>query len=71
MIQLQMLGYPPPNASFHMLEVMASPRFHLKQVGYLAASQCFNEDTDVLILATNLLKKVSATNFIPSSLISP
>ncbi|UZJ57073.1 hypothetical protein CBS101457_006393 [Exobasidium rhododendri] len=54
---LQMLGYPPPNASFHMLEVMASPRFHLKQVGYLAASQCFTEDTDVLILATNLLKK--------------
>lgn len=52
-----MLGYPPSNASFHMLEVMASPRFHLKQVGYLAASQCFNEDTDVLILATNLLKK--------------
>lgn len=44
-----------------MLEVMASPRFHLKELGYLAASQCFNEDTDVLILATNLLKKVGTS----------
>lgn len=57
-----MLGYAPSNASFHMLEVMASPRFHLKQMGYLAASQCFNQDTDVLILATNLIKKVRADN---------
>lgn len=56
--KLQMLGYPPSNASFHMLEVMASSRFHLKELGYLAASQCFDEDTEVLILATNLLKKV-------------
>lgn len=52
-----MLGYPAVNASFHMLEVMASPRFHQKQVGYLAASQCFNQETDVLILATNMIKK--------------
>lgn len=52
-----MLGYPAANASFHMLEVMASPRFHQKQVGYLAASQCFNQETDVLILATNMIKK--------------
>ncbi|PWN32309.1 Adaptor protein complex AP-3 delta subunit [Meira miltonrushii] len=54
---LQMLGYAPSNASFHMLEVMASPRFHLKHVGYLAASQTFTQDTDVLILATNMVKK--------------
>lgn len=54
---LQMLGYAPSNASFHMLEVMASPRFHLKHVGYLAASQTFSQDTDVLILATNMVKK--------------
>jgi AP-3 complex subunit delta-1 len=54
---LQMLGYAPSNASFHMLEVMASPRYHLKQVGYMAASQCFTQDTEVLILATNMIKK--------------
>ncbi|KAE8211440.1 hypothetical protein CF327_g4792 [Tilletia walkeri] len=54
---LQMLGYPTAQASFHMLEVMASPKYHLKQVGYLAVSQCFTPQTDVLILATNMVKK--------------
>ncbi|KAN0065221.1 AP-3 complex subunit delta [Thecaphora frezii] len=54
---LQMLGYPFSNASFHMLEIMASPRYHLKHIGYLAAAQCFSQDTDVLILATNMIKK--------------
>ncbi|CAD6891034.1 unnamed protein product [Tilletia laevis] len=54
---LQMLGYPTAQASFHMLEVMASPKYHLKQVGYLAVAQCFTPQTDVLILATNMVKK--------------
>ncbi len=48
-------------ASFHVIETMSSPRFHLKSVGYLAAGQTFNEDTDVLMLTTNLLKKVRKT----------
>ncbi|KAK0524023.1 AP-3 complex subunit delta [Tilletia horrida] len=54
---LQMLGYPTAQASFHMLEVMASSKYHLKHVGYLAVSQCFTPQTDVLILATNMIKK--------------
>ncbi|KAF5385386.1 hypothetical protein D9615_001077 [Tricholomella constricta] len=54
---LDMLGYDMGWASFHVVEVMSSPRFHLKSVGYLAATQSFNEDTDVLMLTTNLLKK--------------
>lgn len=45
-------------ASFNVVEVMSSARFHLKSVGYLAAVQSFNQDTDVLMLTTNLLKKV-------------
>jgi hypothetical protein len=45
-------------ASFHVVEVMSSPRVHLKSVGYLAAVQSFEQDTDVLMLTTNLLKKV-------------
>ncbi|KAG5641635.1 hypothetical protein DXG03_004558 [Asterophora parasitica] len=54
---LDMLGYDMGWASFHVVEVMSSSRFHLKSVGYLAATQSFNEDTDVLMLTTNLLKK--------------
>ncbi|KAF8899233.1 Ap3d1 protein [Infundibulicybe gibba] len=54
---LDMLGYDMSWASFHVVEVMSSPRFHLKSVGYLAAVQSFQQDTDVLMLTTNLLKK--------------
>ena len=53
-----MLGYDMSWASFHVVEVMSSPKLHLKTVGYLGASQSFNQDTDVLMLTTNLLKKV-------------
>lgn len=46
-------------ASFHVVEVMSSSKPHLKTVGYLGAVQSFDQDTDVLMLTTNLLKKVS------------
>lgn len=52
-------------ASFHVVEVMSSARIHLKAVGYLAAVQSFKEDTDVLMLTTNTLKKVrGVTSFV-------
>ncbi|KAK0217615.1 adaptin N terminal region-domain-containing protein [Armillaria nabsnona] len=54
---LDMLGHDMSWASFHVVEVMSSPKFHLKSVGYLAAVQSFDQDTDVLMLTTNLLKK--------------
>ena len=54
-----MLGYDMNWASFHVVEVMSAPRIHLKTIGYLAAAQSFQQDTDVLMLTTNLLKKVS------------
>ena len=46
-------------ASFHVLEVMSSPKYPHKRVGYLGAVQSFRPDTEVLMLATNLLKKVN------------
>lgn len=57
-IQLDMLGYDMSWASFHVVEVMSSSKVHLKTIGYLAAAQSFEQDTDVLMLTTNLLKKV-------------
>ncbi|KAG9009375.1 AP-3 complex subunit delta [Tulasnella sp. 427] len=56
---LDMLGYDMSWASFHVVEVMSSPHLHLKTGGYLAAAQSFDENTDVLMLTTNLLKKAS------------
>jgi len=58
-----MLGYDMSWASFHVVEVMSSPKVHLKSVGYLAAAQSFEQDTDVLMLTTNLLKKVGHFSF--------
>ena len=54
-----MLGYDMSWASFHVIEVMSSAHYHQKAVGYLAAGQSFSQETDVLMLTTNLLKKVS------------
>ncbi|CDH52951.1 ap3d1 protein [Lichtheimia corymbifera JMRC:FSU:9682] len=54
---LQMLGYDMSWASFHVVEVMSSPKLVHKRAGYLAASQSFQQDTDVLMLTTNLIKK--------------
>ncbi|ETW86760.1 hypothetical protein HETIRDRAFT_166278 [Heterobasidion irregulare TC 32-1] len=59
---LQMMGYDMSWASFHVVEVMSSPKYHLKSVGYLGATQSFGQDTDVLMLTTNLLKKDLTSN---------
>ena len=58
---LQMLGYDMSWASFNVVEVMVCQRFGVKRIGYLAASQSFNEGTDVLMLATNLIRKDFST----------
>ncbi|KNC51771.1 garnet [Thecamonas trahens ATCC 50062] len=54
---LQMMGYDMAWAAFNVIEVMSAPKFAYKRVGYLAASQSFNPETEVLMLATNLFKK--------------
>lgn len=45
-------------AAFHVIEVIANQKFGAKRVGYLAASQSFSETTDVIMLVTNLIRKV-------------
>src|ERR1700712_2377316 len=62
-----MFGYDMSWASFHVLEVMSSAKYLQKRVGYLGAVQSFRPDTEVLMLATNLLKKVENVGFILSS----
>lgn len=44
-------------ACFHVVEVMSSSRFAHKRIGYHAASQSFHDDTPVLLLITNQLRK--------------
>lgn len=53
-----MLGFDVSWAAFNIIEVMSCSRFTLKRIGYLAASQIFRETTDVLMLTTNMIKKV-------------
>ncbi|KAI1335192.1 Adaptor protein complex AP-3 delta subunit [Xylariaceae sp. FL0016] len=57
LIYLEMFGHDMSWAAFNVLEVMASAKYHQKRVGYLGAIQTFRPDTEVLMLATNLLKK--------------
>ncbi|CCF60393.1 hypothetical protein KAFR_0K00380 [Kazachstania africana CBS 2517] len=54
---LEMYGFDMSWCNFHILEVMSSSRLQHKRVGYLAASQSFYKDADVLMLATNLIRK--------------
>eukprot|EP00727_Mastigamoeba_balamuthi_P006954 m51a1_g288 Adaptor protein complex 3 (AP-3), delta subunit (1226) ;mRNA; f:332502-337407 len=61
LVYLQMLGYDMSWASFNVVEVMSCPKFTIKRIGYLAASQSFHDGTEVLMLITNLLKKDMAT----------
>ncbi|KAF9971539.1 AP-3 complex subunit delta [Actinomortierella ambigua] len=59
---LQMMGYDMSWASFHVVEVMSSPKFLYKGIGYLGAIQSFDQNTDVLMLTTNLIKKDLASS---------
>ncbi|KAJ5156527.1 AP-3 complex subunit delta [Penicillium capsulatum] len=66
LIYLEMFGYDMSWASFHVLEVMSSPKYLQKRVGYLGAVQSFRPDTEVLMLATNMLKKDIISPNIPA-----
>ena len=65
-----MLGHPTLiQHSFPVIECMASTKFHIKQIGYLAASQSFGESTEVILLANNLIKKDLQSSSHPSTVI--
>ena len=60
LVYLEMFGHDMSWAAFHVLEVMSSAKYLQKRVGYLGAVQSFRPDTEVLMLAENLLKKVKS-----------
>ncbi|KAI8818917.1 adaptor-related protein complex 3 delta 1 subunit [Fimicolochytrium jonesii] len=62
LVYLHMHGYDMAWASFHVIEVMSSPKIQYKRLGYQAASVSFKQDTDVLMLCTNLIKKDLSSN---------
>lgn len=57
-----MRGYDMSWAAFSVIEVIANQKFGAKRVGYLAASQSFSETTDVILLITNLIRKVRSAS---------
>ncbi|KAI9344389.1 adaptin N terminal region-domain-containing protein [Obelidium mucronatum] len=54
---LHMLGFDMGWAAFHVVEVMSSHVLTHKRIGYIAAAISFRQDTNVLMLCTNLIKK--------------
>lgn len=57
LLQLQMLGYDISWSIFNIIEVMSSTKFTYKRIGYLAASQSFHADSELLMLTTNMIRK--------------
>ncbi|XP_011315343.1 AP-3 complex subunit delta-1 [Fopius arisanus] len=57
LMYLQMLGYDISWAGFNIIEVMSSGKFTYKRIGYLAGSQSFHMDTELLMLTTNMIRK--------------
>jgi AP-3 complex subunit delta len=53
-----MRGYDMSWAAFNVVEVMSQSKFTAKRIGYLAASQSFSDTTEVVMLTTNLIRKV-------------
>ena len=62
LIYMQMLGHDVTFGAFHMVDVMSSPRYRAKRIGFLGAAQTFNDETDVLLLTTNLFRKAFASS---------
>lgn len=54
-----MLGCNISFGSFAIVECMTSLKYHIKSIGYLAASQAFDKETEVAVLVVNLVKKVT------------
>ncbi|KLT44069.1 Adaptor protein complex AP-3 delta subunit [Cutaneotrichosporon oleaginosum] len=48
---------PPTGFAFHVVEVMSSPRYHQKQLGYMAAPMAFTGETEEVVLTVNGIKK--------------
>lgn len=68
---LEMYGYDMSWCSFNILEVLSSPKFQHKRIGYLAAVQILQRQNndDALMLMTNQLKKdLNSSNSIECSL---
>jgi len=56
-----MFGFDISWAAFNCVEAMSASHFRQKRVGYLVASQAIKQGADVVLLTTNLFKKVPSS----------
>lgn len=57
LLYIHMLGYPAHFGQIECLKLVVSPRFAHKRLGYLGVMLLLDENTEVLTLVTNALKK--------------
>ena len=56
------MGYDVQWTVFHVIESMSSHKLSEKRIGYAAAALCFSQETPMLMLCTNLIKKDLKSN---------
>lgn len=61
---LNLIGYDVSWANFMVLEVMSSENYSAKRIAYTAASQMWNTNTDVVIMATHRIHR-DLTSVVP------
>lgn len=64
-----MLGYDISWAGFNIIEVMSSPKFTYKRIGYLSASQSFHTETEVIFQLNFFLTNAVLYAYIQSLII--
>eukprot|EP01022_Parablepharisma_sp_SALTPOND_P007978 TRINITY_DN135012_c3_g1_i1.p1 TRINITY_DN135012_c3_g1~~TRINITY_DN135012_c3_g1_i1.p1 ORF type:complete len:927 (+),score=69.32 TRINITY_DN135012_c3_g1_i1:4744-7524(+) len=57
LIFMNLLGYSTTFAQIECLKLVASPKFTDKKIGYLGLTQLLNEDSEVLMMVNNSIKK--------------
>ena len=66
---LHLLGFDSNFADFNIIELLGSHTLAIKRIGYMAAIVCFHEDTPVLMLCTNQIRKdLSSNNYHEASI---
>ncbi|KAJ3220829.1 AP-3 complex subunit delta-1 [Clydaea vesicula] len=66
---LHLLGYDMRWANFNIIEILSSQNINYKRIAYMTAAVSFDQDTDVIMLCTNQIKKdLHSNNYLEAAI---